>query len=137
MKTEDGGHTTNYSNTLIEISPDCGALSARVPTKPGTVATMQYEMISQAPYAHTSDDVIFAVHAARAGIAPTEEARTEFYSRGQACLRSSLLVKSYGFGVHHDKEGRVAIFGVETPQYQDLVADPGVTKVPGMRSKRR
>lgn len=136
MKTADGGHSTNYFDTLIEVSSDSAAIESRVPQKAGSVAAMQYEMISGAPYQHTSDDVIFAVHAARKGITPTDVARAEFFSRGQACFRASPLVKTHGFGVHSDAKGRVALLGIESAQYQDLKADPKVTKVAGMRSKR-
>ena len=136
MKTTEGSHSTNYFDTLIEVSPDSGAVEARVPRKAGSVAAMQYEMVSGAPYQHTSDDVIFAVHASRKGIAPTAAARAAFFSRGQACFRASPLVKTHGFGVHSDAKGRIALYGVETAQYQDLKADPDVIKVAGMRSKR-
>jgi len=95
------GHTTNYVDTLILVSPDTKAMAARVPDKPGTVADLQYRMIAGAPHRLTSDDVIFSGYAARAGIAEPDRprARAEFFSRGQACLRSSPLVRSHGWGI--------------------------------------
>jgi hypothetical protein len=132
-------HTTNYYDTLILIAPDCPVEAGSVPPKPGTVAAMQYERLAAAPYSLTSDDLIFDVHADRNGVPPDERdvARAAFFSKGQPCLRSSPLVKSYGWGVHHDGAGRVAVFGAETPQYRKLAEDPAVTKVHGMRSKRQ
>lgn len=132
-------HSTNYFDTLITISPDCPAGEGAVPPKPGTVAAMQYEKLMAAPYSRTSDDLLFEIFAERNGIpvAGRVEARAAFFSEGQPCLRSSPLVKSYGWGVHHGAAGRVAIFGAETAQYRDLVERGNVTKVTGMRSQRQ
>jgi hypothetical protein len=54
--------TTNYFNTFIEVADDCPVTAAEVPPQKGaepTVASIQYEMLTSAPYEHTSDDVIF------------------------------------------------------------------------------
>jgi Family of unknown function (DUF6157) len=134
MKT----HTTNYFNTLIEIAPDCPVAEGSVPPKPGTVAAMQYEKLMAAPYTRTSDELIFEVFAERSGIDKGEwaAARAAFFSKGQPCLRSSPLVKTYGWGVHHDAEGRVALYGAETAQYHDMIENEAIAKTPGMRSAR-
>lgn len=44
-----------------------------------------------------------------------------FLSKGQPCFRSSLLKKRYGWGIHSNEEGKVALFGVETDEYKKLV----------------
>ena len=131
-------HSTNYFNTLILVSPDTKAEVGRVPNKEGSVAALQFQMIWNAPYALTSDDVIFGVFAMRKNIAlaEREDARKIYFSKGQACLRASPLVKTHGWGVHADEQGRIALFGVESAQYADLSADDSVTKIAGMRSKR-
>ncbi len=49
-------------------------------------------------------------------------ARIEFFSKGQPCLCSSDLAKRYGWGIHCDARGRVALLGVDTPEYQDFVS---------------
>ena len=132
-------HSTNYFETLILIAPDCPVGEGTVPPKPGTVAALQYEKLMAAPYSRTSDDLLFEVFAERSGIpeAGLAEARAAFFSKGQPCLRSSPLVKTYGWGVHHDSAGRIALFGAETAQYRDLAEREGVTKVAGMRSQRQ
>ncbi|WP_228408674.1 DUF6157 family protein [Chryseobacterium sp. JV274] len=56
---------------------------------------------------------------------------------GQACLRSSPLVKRYGFGIHHNKDKKVALFPIESKEYQDFLNDTSVTKTKAMRSKRK
>jgi len=131
-------HSTNYFETLILAAPDCPVGEGTVPPKPGTVAAMQYEKLIAAPYSRTSDDLLFEVFAERNGIPEAERAaaRVAFFSKGQPCLRSSPLVKTYGWGVHHDSAGRVAIYGVETAQYRDLIERKSLAKVAGMRSQR-
>lgn len=49
-------------------------------------------------------------------------ARAEIYSRGQPCLRSSDLAKRYGWGIHADGTGRIALVGVETAEYAELAS---------------
>jgi hypothetical protein len=102
-------------------------------------------MIREHPYQHTSGDAIFTVWADRRELPETEreQARREFYSRGQACLRSSDLGKRYGWGIHADADGRIAVYGIDSPEYQALASgvspfDGSPVKVtPAMRSSRR
>ncbi len=138
MKSGDGVHTTNYADTLILVSPDTKVRAGKVPAAEDSVAGRQYAMIAGSPYAHTSDDVIFKVHADRAGIPEDERAaaRADFFSRGQACLRASPLVKTHGWGVHSDAHGRVALVAMESAQYAGMAADTRLAKAEGMRSKR-
>lgn len=126
-------HTTNYTDTFIAVAPDCPATVAEVPPKRATpsVARIQYEMLVDAPYEHTSDDVVHASQGARRGID-----RETFFARGQACLRTSPLVKRYGWGLHHDAQGRVALVPVESTEYAALVADETLEQKAGMRSSR-
>lgn len=49
-------------------------------------------------------------------------------------MRSSPLVKTYGWGVHNDAEERVAIYPLGSQRYEALTK--GETVVAGMRSKR-
>ena len=134
-------HSTNYTNTLIEIAEDCPAIQGEIPPVKGSkksVANLQYEMLHRHPYKYTSDDVLFAVFAKRKGF-PEEaldEQRHIFFSKGQPCFRASPLTKQYGWGVHSNDEGKIALFGVESEAYQNLVADKSVTKKKAMRTKR-
>jgi len=136
MKT----HSTNYFNTLIEAAADTKVVKGTIPpSKPNkTVAERQYELIVSAPYQYTSDDIIFQVYAERKDLTPDEyaEARAVFFSRGQACLRASPLTKTYGYGIHSNSEGKVALYGMETATYQKFVADDNTKKVKAMRSTR-
>ena len=134
-------HTTNFQSTFIEVAEDCPVAVAEPPPNKGekkTIATLQFELLAEAPYRYTSDDVVFTVHADRAGIPDLEraEAREQFFSKGQACLRSSPLAKRYGWGFHFDEEGRVALVPGGRDEYEQFAADPGVRRVKAMRSKR-
>jgi hypothetical protein len=138
-------HTTNYLATFIEVAPDSTATSAAAPPERATpsVAERTFRMIAEAPYRHTSDDVLFTVWADRNEVAPEDRpaAREAFFAKGQPCLRSSDLGKRYGWGVHSDAEGRVALVPLGSDDYDRLaggVAPDGseVTVLRAMRSKR-
>lgn len=68
---------------------------------------------------------------------PKGLAREEFFGKGQPCFRSSTLVKRYGWGVHSDATGRVALVAMESDEYRRLAADPALRHLRGMRSSRR
>ncbi|MFY8095868.1 MAG: DUF6157 family protein [Niveispirillum sp.] len=125
-------HSTNYLNTLITVSADCPVNVGTPPAKAGTVAERQFALLSAHPYRMTSDDLLLSVACERKG----EITAAMFFAKPQACLRASPLVKKHGYGLHHDAERRVALFGMETDDYARLLADPSVTKQPGMRSAR-
>jgi hypothetical protein len=127
--------TTNQTDTFIEGAPDCPANEAQIPAKPESVAKMQYAMLHDYPYRLTSDDLLFTVHARRNGIVDTADARAEFFARSQACLRTSPLPKRYGWGIHYDADGRVAIYGVETPEYREFLNRPDLKQVSAMRNR--
>ena len=134
-------HTTNYFDTFIAVAPDTAATAATEPPQRPTpsVAELTYRMIAEHPYGFTSDDVIFGVWADRRGIAEDEResARAEFFAKGQPCLRSSGLGKRYGWGVHADAEGRVAVVPMDSDEYARLASgEGGVSVTRAMRSSR-
>lgn len=133
-------HSTNYFNTFIEIAEDCPVAAAEIPPLKGdnrSVANLQFEMILEHPYRYTSDDVVFGVYALKNGIdSGLEDARAAFFFKGQACLRASPLTKRYGWGIHHNAEGKVAAYPAGSEEYQRFLEDAGVKKVRAMRSKR-
>lgn len=134
-------HTTNYTDTFIAIAEDSPATQGGVPPTKGdsrSVANIQYEMISKHPYKYTSDDVLFQVYAERNDLTKNElvEARKQFFSKGQPCLRASPLTKRYGWGVHADKDGKIALVGSETKEYKKFLNDKNLKVVKAMKSKR-
>ncbi len=135
-------HTTNYENTFIEVAEDCPATCGEIPKQKGdakTIANIEFEMISSNPYKYSSDDVLFQVFADRNDLTKSEynEARQKFFSKGQACLRASPLTKRYGWGIHNNENGKIALFGMETEEYQKLSKDKNLKIVKAMRSSRK
>lgn len=133
--------STNYSNTFIEVAEDCPVETAEAPPERSrkTIVRMQYEMISDHPYEFTSDDVIFNVFAMKHDVPKDnrDEERKKFFSKGRACLRSSALGKRYGWGIHYNKDGKMAIYGVESEEYEKLANDQSLDHLKAMRSGRK
>jgi hypothetical protein len=133
--------STNYFNTFIEVAEDCPATKGEIPPlkdNKKSVANLQFEMLHEHPYKFTSDDILFAVFATRKEIPEEElaEQRALFFSKGQPCFRASPLTKRYGWGIHSNEEGKIAMFSVELEAYQKFIADDSVVKKKAMRSKR-
>ena len=103
-----------------------------------TVASVHYDVIANNPYRYTSDEVIFETYRHRNRISE-EDLRAEkarFFSKGQACLRSSPLAKRYGWGIHHDSEGKVAIYPLGSDEYAAHANDSALKHLKAMRSRR-
>lgn len=140
-------HSTNYQDTFIAVAPDCSATQGTIPKEAATpsAALLAYRLIQAQPYGLTSDDVLFSVFAERQRLPPAERdtARAAFFAKPQACLRASDLGKRYGWGIHSNAAGKVALVGVETDAYRTLLSGrvpghPGqtVTVKYAMRSQR-
>lgn len=128
--------TTNYADTFIAVSPDSVATVGNTSPKPGSIAAIQLALLQAKPYGLTSDDLLFEVHACRAGIAKADraEGRAAFFVKSRACLRASPLVKKHGWGIHHDAESRVAVVAVESDAYAKLRGRNDLKQTVGMRS---
>ena len=134
-------HTTNHTNTFIQIAEDCPVAVAEVPAVKGdakTVANLHFEMIAHNPYKYNSDDVIFNAYAAKNNIAQKDlkAEREKFFSKGQACLRCSPLAKRFGWGFHHNAASKVAAYAVDSAEYKKFSTDKTLKQVKAMRSKR-
>jgi hypothetical protein len=134
-------------NTFVLIAPDSTATAGTVPPPKGekpTVAVLQHQLLTAQPYALTLEDLIFEIHVRRMGLSPQEaktkakEIRKELFAKPHACMRASPLTKQYGWGVHHDGEGRMALYGVESAEYRRFASGevPGVKVVMSMRRQR-
>ncbi len=126
-------HTTNYYDTFIQVADDSPATKCEVPPakEPKSIAQIEYEMLVDSPYKYTSDDVLYAANGERRGIS-----REEFFCKGQPCFRSSPLTKRYGWGVHNNQDGKIAIYPVESVEYAAYVKNSNEKQLKAMRSKR-
>ena len=135
----------NYVNTFIAVAPDTSAKAGIVQPGRGdkkSIAQLEYELISGKPYTLTQEEVQFSVHVQRHGI-PTAELKAKraklwsgFFFKPMACMRASPLPKSYGWGLHFDAEGKVALVAIESPEYSRLLKNSAIKQLSAMRSKR-
>ncbi|WP_068775841.1 DUF6157 family protein [Paenibacillus sp. FJAT-26967] len=137
----------NYYQTFITVAPDSTALESITPPsrKDGkTKALIEYELLIHHPYTFTQEDLVYEVHIRHKEI-PEEilqiigtEIRYELFQKSHACLRASMLAKKYGWGIHFDDAGKIAIYPVESSEYQRFLAnESGHVKVlAAMRSSR-
>ena len=131
----------NYYDTLIEVADDCPVTEAQVPRARGakkTKALIEYELLVNRPYKYTEEDIAFDVYAVLHEIpkAIWLEERKQFLSKGHPHLRVSALPKRYGWGIHNNSEGKIALIAVESPLYKQLLNDPRITKIKAFRSTR-
>ena len=99
---------------------------------------VEYELLAKHPYTYTERDVAFEVYATLHDI-PTPDRPTEqkeFLSKGHPHLRVSPLAKRYGWGIHNNAEGKIALIAIESPEYEQLLNDPRITKIKAFRSTR-
>ncbi len=134
-------HSTNYYNTFIEIADDCPISNGEIPpikSETKTVANIQFEMVRNYPYKFTSDDILFQVFALKNDLIESEykEAREKFFSKGQACFRASPLTKRYGWGVHYNDDGKMAIYGADSPEYEKFSNDKTLKIIKAMKSSK-
>ena len=134
--------TTNYKNTFISVAEDCPAITAENPVEKNgkpTAASLQFKMIAKHPYKFDSDDVLFNVFAVKNEITKSEfEVQKEkFFMKVQPCFRASPLTKRYGWGVHSNEKGKIAIYPVESAEYKKLSTDKNLTQLKAMRSSKK
>lgn len=137
----------NSKDTFIQIAPDSTATTGLIPKERGgkkTVASIQYELLSEKPYHFNEEEVLFETHVrhrelpAREVKANRKELWEQLFSKPQACLRASPLPKSHGWGIHFDLQGKIALHAVDSPEYGKFVqgGEGAPALVFAMRSKR-
>lgn len=134
-------HTTNYCNTLITVAEDCKTNHAVIPpTKDDkkSIARYQYEWLTGEPFSYTSDELLFGIHAVRQDFSESEipEQKEKFFSKGQPCLRTSPLAKTYGWGIYFNEEGKIQLIDMTSERYEELLNDLAVKKVNAMKSQK-
>ncbi len=137
----------NYYDTFIKVAADCPAVSGKVPPdkKDGkTKAGIEFELVSANPYVYTQEELLYQVHIRHKALSEEElsskgtQIRDEFFQKPMACMRASMLPKKFGWGIHFDKEGKMALIPMESPAYQQFIeGDKGDLKLlPAMRNSK-
>ena len=132
-------------NTFVLVAPDCPVSIGTRPSPRGakpTIPLSQYDLLIEAPYEYTLEELMFAVYVRREGLsksdakAQSKEIRAKLFDKPYPCMRASPLPKSYGWGVHHDAKGKIAIYGIDSEEYLRLAGTSGLDIVTAMRSSR-
>ncbi|KWX71357.1 DUF6157 family protein [Paenibacillus jilunlii] len=137
----------SYTDTFIRVAVDCPAETGVVPVsvRPHPpVHVIQYELLSGAPYAYTHEELLYEVHVRHKEISEQERAErrkeiwTTLFSKSHPCLRASMLPKKYGWGIHYNAEGKIAIYGKESPEYDHYTSGSadGVKLLNAMRNRK-
>lgn len=66
----------------------------------------------------------------------SDKIKAELFSKGHPCLRASALTKRYAFGAHYNEKGKIAIYPLESKEYQAFIADDTIKIIPAMKTKR-
>jgi len=103
-----------------------------------TKAAIEYELIAGEPYGLTEEEVAFRTRVLMRDIPEADwpAERERLLSQKKPRLRVSTLAKRYGWGIHVDSQGRVALVAVESAEYQRLAADPALRHVRAFQSQR-
>jgi len=134
-----------YTNTFIQIAPDSDATEGIVPEsnrKKTPIHMLEYQLLSENPYQLTNEDLIYEVYLKRQGITDEDRAergeaiRAELFQKEHPCLRASALTKRYGWGAHYDENGKIALYPVDSAEYQQFVEECP-NQLLAMRTKRK
>lgn len=137
----------SYTDTFIEVAVDCPVDHGVVPVARGEhkpIHVLQYELLSAHPYTFTHEDLLFKVYVRHQAIPADElrargaELRAALLARSHPCLRASLLPKRYGWGIHYDSEGKIALYARDSDEYRQFVQDTSGTPklLAALRNKR-
>ena len=113
-----------FPEILITVADKCPANRGMEPTTnraEKTITMHQYDVLTEMPYQLDYDELKKEVHENRRG---KTDLKLDSYD-----MRRSELCKVWGWGVHQDKNGKLALVGCETKEYRRLLRKPGVRKV--------
>ncbi len=135
----------SYKNTFVKCAEDCPVDKSEIPLlkkdKPPQ-HLIQYELLTQHPYKYDHEGLIFEVYVRYKEIPAEvlkkdkEYIKKELFSKGHPCMRASALTKRYGFGAHYNEDGKIALYPMESKEYENFIKDKEIQKVPAMKTKR-
>ncbi|MEM5532434.1 DUF6157 family protein [Pseudoalteromonas arctica] len=97
---------------LILISPDSKTEVASIPPEGKTVTRIAYEVLIENPYLYTEQEFMREVHIVRR---KCSNLKINKYS-----IKRSDLLKKFGWGVHKDSNGKMALVAVDSDHYRRL-----------------
>ena len=100
---------------LIEVAGDSEVDHAMEPPDGGTKKNIQrimYEVLIENPYRYTEIELLHEVHVVRRN---RDDLKLKSYT-----IKRSPLVKRFGWGIHRNQEGKLALISVESDLYREL-----------------
>ena len=129
-------------NTFIRIAPDCPESAGIEPPVRGgkkPVHLIHLELLRAKPYKLGHEDLIVEGELRREppGVESKAEIRERLRQKPIPCLRTSALGKRYGWGIHFDEKGKIAVYPAGSAEYRKFAEDPGIEQTVAMRSSRK
>jgi hypothetical protein len=121
---------TPVREELIEVATDTSAVRGEVPSDSGiskTIARISYEVLADNPYRFDEREFYHEVHVVRRG---RTNLKIENYN-----IKRLALVKKYGWGIHRNAHGKLALVACESSRYKELQADPRVKRTKAYRNQ--
>src|SRR4030042_5249731 len=99
---------------LVKIAEDCPVVQAVEPPdgEKKTIPRVEYETLKENPYKFTEKEFFYEVNAIRRNKAGL---KLENY-----LIRRSLLPRVYGWGIHINEQGKLALVAMESSRYREL-----------------
>lgn len=113
-RTSSYGDSKVQQERLVEIAEDCPVEQAVEPPnkEKKTIPRIEYETLIENPYAFTEREFFHEVNAVRRNKAGL---KLESY-----LIQRSLLPRSYGWGIHINGQGKLALVAMESSRYKEL-----------------
>jgi hypothetical protein len=105
---------------LIQVAADSVIDRAVVPGPKNRIARITYEVLIENPYRYTEEELRYEVHVVRRN---RTDLKLESYN-----IKRSPLVQKLGWGIHRNKEGKLALIPVESDRYRELQGSIKTTK---------
>lgn len=136
----------SYTDTFIQIAEDSPATQSSEPKLhrgKKTIAGHEYDLLTERPYTYNQDELIFEVHIRRNQI-PAEQVWenrsriwNELFSKSHPNLRSSALTMRYGWGAHFNADGKIALYGMGTEEYERFIELGHIKVLTAASAKRK
>ena len=99
---------------LIEVAEDYQVKYAQEPPNgnPKTIPRIEYELLIANPYKFTERELFYEVHVVHRN---RPHLKIDSYN-----IKRSLLVQSFGWGLHRNSEGKLALVALECDRYKEL-----------------
>ena len=99
---------------LILVAEDSKVDKAFKPHKsnPKTIARITFEVLIENPYKYTEEELRIEVHVVRR---KRKDLKLDSYN-----IKRSPLLQKYGWGIHRDQDGKLALISVNSDKYNNL-----------------